>query len=238
MLRLLKSIKTALVILFLSITVFVAGSIYIPRNLSLFSDINDIPLFRWLSLNYSSIGKTFWIYLAIFLMALLSLNMIFCLIDDILKRLSPGTIVQRLSPHLIHLSVLIVLFGHLMSGLMGFKKDIPVKAGEEFAIESLRIRIDSVEFVEVKGEDQPRWRIGLSIFDRDKIKRAVAEPARPVFYRYGIYAKSAEPDGRVVIGLVDDPGAFWEVVGAVVFVAGSAGLFSTRFRKDMREGNL
>jgi hypothetical protein len=69
MLRLLKSIKTALVILFLSITVFVAGSIYIPRNLSLFSDINDIPLFRWLSLNYSSIGKTFWIYLAIFLMA-------------------------------------------------------------------------------------------------------------------------------------------------------------------------
>lgn len=234
MFRILKSIKTSLIIFILSIVTFITGSIYIPRNLRLFSDINEIPLFKWLSWNFNSIEKTFWIYLAVGLMAMLSLNLVVCLFDDILKRLLPGTIVQRLSSHFFHIGVLVVLVGHLVSGLSGFKKDISAKVGEEFFIESLRIRIDSVDFVEVKGEDQARWRISLSIYDRDVVKKVVSEPARPVFYKFGIYAKSAEPDGRVIIGIVKDPGVVWELTGAIVCVIGTTGLFLTRFRKFKR----
>lgn len=87
MLRVLKSIKTTLVIIFISMSIFLTGSFIIPKNLQFFSEINEMPLFKWLSLN-EDIKKTFWIYLSILAMAFLSLNMIVCLIDDLLKRLS------------------------------------------------------------------------------------------------------------------------------------------------------
>lgn len=229
MLRVLKSIKTTLVIIFISMSIFLTGSFIIPKNLQFFSEINEMPLFKWLSLN-EDIKKTFWIYLSILAMAFLSLNMIVCLIDDLLKRLSPVLLIQRLSPHLIHAGVLLVLLGHLISASTGFKKDLSVRRGEEVFLNDMRIKIEAIEFVDLRSEDQSRWRVHLEINSGLHWSTAVAEPARPVFYKYAIYAKSAEPDGRVILGIVHDPGAKWEVAGAIVFVLGAGGLFWSRFR--------
>lgn len=229
MLRVLKSIKTALVIISISMIIFLSGSFIIPKNLQFFSEINDMPLFKWLSLN-KDIKKTFWIYLAILAMAFLSLNMIVCLIDDLIKRLSPEVLIQRLSPHIIHAGVLLVLLGHLVSASAGFKKDLSLRTGEEIVMNGIRIKIESIEFVDIKGEDQSRWRVYLNVSDGIHSRNAITEPAKPVFYRYAIYAKSAEPDGRVILGIVNDLGARWEVAGALIFIIGAGGLFWSRFK--------
>ncbi|GAB4541490.1 MAG: hypothetical protein Fur0020_10930 [Thermodesulfovibrionia bacterium] len=61
----------------------------------------------------------------------------------------------------------------------------------------------------------------------------VLEVGRPAFYKgVGFFAKSAyQKKMKAVIGLVYDPGANWEVVGAVLFVIGSAGIFYTRLKE-------
>ncbi len=237
MLRVLKSIKTGLYIIAIAIPVFLAGSIHIPGNLPFFSDINDMPLFRWLALNSSYPEKTYWIYLSIFLMAFLALNMIVCTIDDVIRRFSIKYLIQRLSPHIIHLGILTILLGHLISATAGFKKDVSLIAGEEFFLEDMVLKVEDVRFVSIKGEDQSRWRVNLKIKDDNIVRRFIIEPARPAFYRYGFYAKSAEKSGKVIIGIVDDLGAKWEVIGAIFFILGSSGLLWTRYRNEFLWSN-
>ncbi len=231
MLRLLKSIKTGLYIIAIAIPVFLAGSIHIPQDLAFYSDINDMPLFRWLSANSVYFVKTYWIYLSIFLMAILALNMVVCTVDDVIKRFSFKYFIQRLSPHIIHIGVLIILLGHLISAATGFKKDIPMIVGDAFLINGIILKLKDVRFVNVTGEDQSRWKIALKIEEGGVNKDVILEPARPAFYKYGFYAKSAEKNGKVIIGIINDPGAKWQVIGAILFILGSSGILWTRYRK-------
>jgi hypothetical protein len=230
MLKILKSINTGLYIFVTAMIFFLLGSLYIPQNLHLFSDVNDMPLFKWLSINSANFIKTYWIYILIILMAVLSLNMVVCMIDDISKRFSPRLIVQKLSPHIIHCGVLIILSGHLISASTGFKKDISIGINEEVILNGLRIRAEGVRFDNIKGEDQSRWIVNLLVNENGVVRRFVLEPSRPAFFRYGFYAKSAERSGRLIIGVISDPGAIWEVSGAILFIIGSTGLFWTRYR--------
>ncbi len=233
MLGVLKSIKTALYLLGTGMVIFLAGSVYIPNNLDIFSEINDYPLFKWLFANLGYIDKTYWIFASIVVMAALSLNMVVCTVDAIVNKLSRKGIIQKLSPHIVHTGVMLVLFGHLVSGALGFKKDIPARVGDTVTVNNLEIQIKDLNFVTLRGEDQERWRVSLLVRNREGSERvSVAEPASPVFEsRLAIYAKSAEHNGRILLGVVYDPGVRWEISGAVIFVLGSAGLFWSRYNR-------
>lgn len=214
----------------ISMLVFLAGSIYIPQNLDIFSEINDFPLFHWLYDNSDFLGKTYWLYLQIILMAALCLNMVVCTIDGLIGKLSLKNLIQKLSPHILHTGVLLVLFGHLVSGGFGYKKDVPLHTGEEVSIEDLRIHLERVNLVAIKGENQKRWRVELNIKTGDEVVNSVIEPASPLFLKgVGIFAKSAEENGRVLLGIIRDPGVKWEIAGALVFLIGSIGLFWSRY---------
>jgi hypothetical protein len=127
MLKFFLSIKTSLWLTGLSIGVFLTGSLYIPRNLALFSEINDIPLFTWLSENNHHLSKVFWIYLLIALMLLLWINTIVCSIDAIIKRTTWKSLVRVLSPQVLHIAILFVLLGYCVSASAGYKKDVPTR---------------------------------------------------------------------------------------------------------------
>jgi len=230
MLDLLKSIKTALWILAISILIFVAGSMYIPRNLDIFSEINDMPLFKWLNQNGEHIAKTYWIHAGLVLMAALSLNMVVCTFYELREKLSLKVLVQRLSPQVLHAGVLLVLFGHLMSGMSGYKKDVPLHLGSEIRIEGMSIMITNITFSERKGEDQRRWNVETQIKSEKGTIQSIIAPARPVFMAgMGIFVKSVEESGRVLVGFVRDPGVKWEIAGAVVFLLGALGIFWSRY---------
>lgn len=232
MFRVLKSVKTALYIMGISMVVFLAGSVYIPKNLGFFSEINDFPLFHWLFDNRSDIDKTYWVYMQVVLMAGLSLNMTVCTIDALWERISLRIFIQKVSPHVVHAGVLLVLFGHLVSGGFGYKRDVPLHTGESVTVEDLHILVERVDLVQVKGENQKRWRIKLDIDTGDERVGAVIEPASPFFIRgKGLFAKSADENGRAVLGVVRDPGVPWEIAGAVVFLIGSMGIFRSRYFK-------
>ncbi len=230
--RILKSIKTGLYVTGISILVFLAGSVYIPNNLDIFSEINDFPLFHWLTDNNAHIGKTYWIYCQVVLMAALALNMVICTIDELIQRLTAHNLVLKLSPHILHAGVILVLFGHLVSGGFGYKKDIPARAGETIVVEDMQVDIKKVDLVQKEGEDQRRWNVKISIVDGTHTITKITGPASPVFINgIGIFAKSAEESGKVLLGIVRDPGVKWEIGGAIIFMIGSLGIFWSRYIK-------
>jgi cytochrome c biogenesis factor len=231
-LRVLKSTKTALYLMGFSVLIFLAGSVYIPKNLEIFSEINDGPLLYWLTDNMSHLSKTYWIFGQVILMALLSLNMIVCTLEGLIGKFSMKDLFGKHSPHIVHAGILLVLFGHLVSAGFGYKIDVPIKSGENVSIEGLTIHLEKVNFVQVRGEDQRRWQTALTISGNGMIINSVVEPAKPVFLNgLGIFVKSAEESGRAILGVVRDPGVKWEILGAVVFVIGSIGIFWVRYSR-------
>lgn len=223
MIKFFLSIKTTLWLTGISILAFVTGSFFIPKNLDVFSEINDTPLFKWLSINTSEIGKTFWIYAIICLMAILCLNTIVCSIDAVLRRLSWKGLINTLSPQILHIGVLFVLFGHFISAMTGYKQDIPMKKNMTTNFKEFNISLTGMNFSKSYDEDTTRWRVHLDI-DNNQF---IIEPARPAFYRnVYFFVKSAdEKSMRAIIGLVYDPGVVWEILGAAVFILGAAGIF-------------
>lgn len=229
MIKLFTSVKTSLWIMGLSMIVYVLGSFFIPQHLDIFSDINDMPLFSWLSRYRADIGVSFWIPLLLVLMALLALNILVCGYDSLRRGMRGGRYIETLAPQLLHLGVVLVLFGHLVSASAGYKEDLPLGLNDPQELRGHRLELIALDFLKVSGEDSTRWRVGLIVDGRP----ATLEPARPFFLdRTGFFAKSAsQRKERALIGIVYDPGVVWEIAGAVFFILGGAGLFLVQFRE-------
>lgn len=222
MLKFFLSIKTFLWLTGLCLIFFVVGSFFIPQNLDVFSEINEMPLFSWFSKNMSELDTSFWIYMLIGFMTLIALNTVICTADALLKRVTWKAILQSLSPHILHIGVLLILFGHLVSASSGYKADIPLGMREIKDFQGFQLGIQKIEFVTIIGEDSTRWRVHLTVND----KPFILEPARPAFYKkVGFFAKSAQQKKMTaIIGLVYDPGVLWELIGAGFFLLGTLGI--------------
>ena len=234
MLRFFLSIKTSLWLTGMIIGVFLIGSFYIPQNLALFSEINDIPLFTWLLENNHHLSKVFWIYLLVALMLLLWINTIVCSIDAIIKRTTWAGLIRVLSPQVVHLAILCVLVGYCVSASTGYKKDVSMNMIDSQKIEGFDLKINNMEFFTNPGENSPRWRVYLNINSSEH----VLELGRPAFYnRVGFYAKSAQQKKmKAIIGLIYDPGVLWELIGAVTFIIGALGVFYSRLSEKQLPG--
>lgn len=229
MIRFFLSIKTYLWLSGFSILAFLAGSFYIPGNLEVFSEINDMPLFSWLSSNADGLDKFYWIYLLLCLMFLLGMNILICTLDAVIRKTTRGGLIEVLSPQVLHTGVIFVLLGQLVSSSTGYKRDIPLGVNDTVEIGGFNLTIKNMEFSNDQGEDSPSWRVYLKI-DNEIHK---LEPASPVFYRgTGFFVKSADHNRmKAIIGQVYDPGVWWEIIGAVMFVVGASGIFYQMGRK-------
>jgi hypothetical protein len=231
MLKFFISIKTYLWLTGISIGAFLLGSIYIPGNLAVFSEINDIPLFTWMSENHDDVSKYLWIYLLIGLMLLLWISTLICSIEAIIKRTARRNLVRVLSPQVLHIAILFVLLGYFVSASTGYKEDVPMKMGETQEVKGFELQIDNMEFFKNPGEDSTRWRVYLKI----NSDMNILEVGKPSFSKgVGFFVKSADQKrSKAIIGLIYDPGVFWELIGAVVFIIGAFGLFYVRFNEQV-----
>jgi len=229
MIKFFTSLTTSLWLMGLSMIVYALGSFLIPQHLDIFSEINDMPLFSWLSRNRAEMGVSFWIPPLIVLMAFLVVNILVCGYDSLVRGLRGGGYIETLAPQFLHLGVVLVLFGHLVSASAGFKEEVSLQPHVPQTVRGHRLELIGLDFLKVSGEDSTRWRVGLVVDGRP----ATLEPARPFFFdRIGYFAKSAsQKKERALVGLVYDPGVAWEIAGAVFFVVGGAGLVLVQFRK-------
>jgi cytochrome c biogenesis factor len=226
MLKFFISIKTYLWVTGLSVGVFLAGSLYIPKNLAVFSGINDSPLMKWLLLNNEHVIKLYWIYLLVGLILLLSIITLVCSLDAIIKRTTWKGLIKVLSPQVLHIAIILVLLGHGVSALSGYKQDVPIKMNETVKMKGFDLTVNNIEFFKNPGENSTRWRVYLAIDD----DMHVIELGKPAFYKdVGFFAKSAQQKRmKAIIGLIYDPGVIWEIAGAVIFILSALGIFYVR----------
>jgi hypothetical protein len=250
MLKFFLSTKTYLWLTGISIGSFLIGSFYIPNNLAIFSGINDMPLFSWLSQNNNDLDKFIWIYLLIGLMLLLWICTLICSLDAIIKRAARKQLIRILSPQILHIAILFVLIGYVISASTGYilfvligyvvsastgyKLDIPMNMDDTQEVKGFDLKVDDMEFFTNPGESSTRWRVHLRI-NNELHKLEVGQPS---FYNsVGFFAKSAQKKKKsAIIGLIYDPGVIWEMIGAVTFIIGAAGIFITRFNDKLPSG--
>ena len=228
------SLRTAS-LLFLSLfSLCLIGSLSLPKNLAFFSGIDDTPLFGWLS-GAGDISLTWWIYGMIFLLAALAASTIFCTAEALLKRMNRQALAGKLSPQVMHIGVLLIMLGHLLTASMGFKTDISIKKGGEAALPGgAKVYLEDVSVLTDQSGYDTDWIAKLTwIKDGKRLEGKVLRPASPLYFgRIGLYIKSAsiDPYPSALIRVADDPGALWALVGGFLLVAGGLGFIYGRYR--------
>ncbi|MDH4162743.1 MAG: hypothetical protein OEW15_08635 [Nitrospirota bacterium] len=227
------SIRTAYWFFVFFAVIMLWGSIALPGNLAFFSGIDDTPLFRWLS-EAGNIGTTWWIYGLIAGLGLFALNTLVCTGEALLFRVGRINTIARLSPQIMHVGVLFVMLGHLLTASMGMKLDLDIRQGEtKLVAEGAAITLVSVrEELDANGyavdwEAVLRWSNGGKTGEVRSLR-----PAHPLHMgSYGIFSKSVNVDNKgssALIRVSRDPGAPWALLGGVLLCLGGAGFVLAR----------
>ncbi len=227
------SLKTAFGFFFAFVVLAFIGSILLPKNLAFFSGIDDIPLFRWLS-DSNNLKLTWWIYTIILMLALLAISTIFCTVEAFLKRLSKKNLILKLSPQIMHMGVLFIMLGHLLTASIGFKMDVLIKKGEKKTVaERATLYLKDIKVQKDENGYDTDWEAKLLWSeDNEKTNERILRPVHPLYFgQIGLYFKSVtiEPDESALIRVCKDPGALWALIGGVLLSVGGLGFIYARF---------
>jgi hypothetical protein len=183
--------------------------------------LNDMPLFVWLQ--HAPFSYSWWLWLALALIAVLCLNTLLCSIEALRKK---G---RSIAPHLMHAGFLFIVLAHLFSAYGGFKQGLQLGEGGAIGFpdgEQLRIE-------RIVTEVGPMGMLSGYRADFRLQNGALSgvEPNRPLFHRgYGIYLKHVEltPAPVALFEIHREPGAFLALLGALFFTAGNVMLLAKR----------
>ncbi|MDP2168498.1 MAG: cytochrome c biogenesis protein ResB [Thermodesulfovibrionales bacterium] len=234
--RFFLSLKTAFGLFLAFIVLTFAGSIALPGNLAFFSGIDETPLFKWLSAS-GNLGLTWWIYLMIILLAVLAVSTVFCTVESLMGKMDRRNVILRLSPQVMHIGVLLIMLGHLLTASSGFKTDVLVKKGQGMEVgEGAAVYLEDVRvFTDENGSDTD-WEAVLTwVDDADGAEGRSLRPVHPLYLgKFGLYLKSVSmgPEPSALIRVCRDPGALWALIGGALLVAGGLGFIYSRFGSD------
>jgi hypothetical protein len=233
MLQFFLSLKTAFWLFLLFIAILFIGSLSLPHNLAFFSGIDETPLFRWLA-EAGNVPVTWWIYVLIALLGLLAISTIFCTVEALLKRMGGRQMVLKLSPQVMHIGVLFIMLGHLLTASMGFKSDVLLKQGERRAVAgNAEVALQEVKVWKDRNGYDIDWEAKLEWTEGGTRTETALRPVHPRYIgMFGLYSTSVsmEPERSALIRVIKDPGAAWALLGGFLLSLGGAGFLYGRVR--------
>jgi cytochrome c biogenesis protein ResB len=183
--------------------------------------LNQMPLLAWLQ--QAPLSFSWWLWIAVALMALLCLNAVLCSIEALRRK---G---RNLAPQLMHAGFLLVALAHLLSAYGGFKEQFQLAEGGSIGFpDGERVHIERIS-----GQAGPMGM--LSSFDAElrvgsgELTRV--RPNAPLFHQgYGIYLKDValEPAPVALLEVHREPGALTALLGALLFTLGNLMLLFQR----------
>lgn len=240
LLRIFLSLNTAVSVFTAFILIAFIGSLSLVRNLAFFSGVDEIPLFQWLAASGAP-GKTWWIYALIVALGLLAVNTLFCTAEGVLKRLGSNRLLLQLSPQIMHIGVLFIMLGHLLTASVGFKADLNIARGEKqqvtdkisLTVEEISVRTDPNGYY-TDWEARIVW-----LEDGQRRHEGTLRPVHPLYVgQFGLYvnAVTLEPQPAVLVRVCRDPGARWAFLGGLIFSFGGLALIYGRAGRDTLAG--
>lgn len=201
------------VMVFLAIGSFSRGS---AEN----AGLNEMPLFAWLKL--APLSYSWWLWIAVILLAVLCLNAVLCSIEALRKG-------RSIAPQLMHAGFLLIVLAHLLSAYGSFKQQLQLPEGGSFNFpDGEQVRVEhltaEVGFMGMKTA----YRADLRTADG---KLTAVEPNHPLFHKgFGIYLKDLDL-GQTPVALFEvhkEPGAPTALIGALLFTVGNVMLLIQR----------
>lgn len=231
------SLKTTTWTLLALILLFLVGAYMMPRYRDVFGPMNSLLLLQWAA----EIGSrhpvlTWWFFGSIIALVTLTINTIVCSVQAVKGRWSRAEFLLRVSPQVIHIGFLLILFAHLIGAVQGYRISgvLPKGAiaglpeGRALYLREIYTRVDNAGYLmDLSAE--------VYLFeDNNKVKVGVIGPNRPLFYRgAGVYLNGLgfkEGDSAIIM-VTKDPGSTWALAGAIVFMIGSILLLAVKRQK-------
>jgi len=219
--RFLTSIEFCLILLLLLCLIMASGSFLLSGEYA--AAINFMPLFLWL--REVPGGISWWLWLTLVLLGLLSLNTVCCSSETLWLRLGKGGLAALLGPQLIHAGFLLIVLAHLLSATGSSLRQVEVAEG------SLVTLPNGVQFgvagisVSFSPQGMPTGFSSELVTDlKNSASRTTISPNHPWFSgSYGVYIKQAEgyPFKRALLEMHQEPGAGMALAGALLFTVGN-----------------
>ncbi|MBI5598717.1 MAG: cytochrome c biogenesis protein ResB [Deltaproteobacteria bacterium] len=165
------------------------GSMVVLRNRAFFDALDREILLPWLFTSGTEHpGKTLWIFIFVFLIALFAVNTAVCTADRLYLIIRKKSPFRSFLPQAVHVGFLIALLGHLAGSLYGFRSygNLVVK-GEALAVphaEGLSMRLDGVDVrFDDAGEVESLSSAVTLLKGGTEVKKGGIRPNSPLIYR-------------------------------------------------------
>lgn len=233
--RFLLSFRTVFGLLLASMAIAVVGSLVLPYNLAFFSGIDDTALFKWLA-REDNLKLTWWIYALIAAMAALGASTVACTVEALMKIRGRKNLALKLSPQVMHLGVLFVMLGHLLTASLGTKADVRLETDHKAQVtDEVSIGLKEVRSKTDEAGYETDWEARIVLFYGGSSigEEEFLRPARPIYAgQTGFYLKSIKNGDApsALVRVCRDPGALWALIGGSLVAAGGLGFIYGRFK--------
>ncbi len=229
------SLRTTLWLLVFLLILFFIGAFIMPGQHE-FNSLHSMPLFEWLQ--RQSLKITWWLWSLIGVLGVLTLSTLFCSIESIIKKRKVTQWLLLISPQIIHIGFLFMLFAHLLSATGASQKlavaveGSKLKIREEntvMKIKDIHIRLDYYGYVS-------DWKVDLEYMtDGKTFQKDTIEPNNPsILMGFNINVKDIRPypHEAVILQINREPGAFWALVGGILFMIGMSTLIILKIKME------
>ncbi|SMC38921.1 hypothetical protein SAMN02746065_101299 [Desulfocicer vacuolatum DSM 3385] len=255
-------IHLTLVIIGLMMLDLFAGYHPLKHHPEFFAPINDVGFYKW-SMTYGVhyLKHTFWLFMLVGLLASLSINTFVCTTQRMTKlirhRSAFSTRIQfvlRLSPHIIHYSMLLMFLGYLISYLCAgthMGKVLLPGTSISLATPACTITLEKLDIDYYRGDriaNMAKRAINvtavIAIKNDHRQKRAVLGFNQPIYFSpISIHLKDFAPKtsggmGRrrfIHVIIKNDPGKYYYFAGMLFF---TLGLFMYLWEKRVKNGEF
>lgn len=125
-----------------------AGALYARAYPEIFKPLNHSPFQDWMrERGLANLSRIWWLLTLLIALSLFGLNTFACTYDRFVvlwrkrKQMRKAQFFLKLSPSLIHICFLVMLFGHFVSLFWGISRIFPVKPGENIALRRSNLEI-------------------------------------------------------------------------------------------------
>jgi hypothetical protein len=228
----LKSLEFCLVLLALICICMAAGSATFSGEYA--AAINSLPLMEWL--RGAPLEISWWLWVTIVLLALLTINTVVCSSETLWTRRRSRSVAVMLAPQLIHAGFLLMAAAHLLSATSASHHALEVGEGSLASLPDGSLFGIAAITVTTSPEGMPTGFSSELVTDLNRpANRVVISPNHPWFSRrYGVYIKHAEsyPFKRALLEIHREPGAALALTGSLLFSVGTVLLVMIRSKQS------
>ena len=228
------SLQTTLWLLGLSLFLMFAGAFIMPGSQE-FQALHSMPLFDWIYKQPLKI--TWWLWGLIGVLAVMTVNTLFCSIESIIKKRKVTQWLLLISPQVIHVGFLFILLAHLLSALGSYQMTAAAQEGSVLRISSdnILLKVNNINIIPDYYGYVSDYAVDIEyLSDGEVIEKDTIRPNDPSdIIGLNIIVKDLRTSPEaVLLQIHNEPGALWALIGGVLFMVGIVTLILLKIRME------